>query len=117
MALLPKAPIDLSLAPVAAHVDLNLQRLRDRSQEEIEYELALELDRPLFANTRQERGDHVLRAACRNVDLHGWEASITEDGCRLRLSGGSVTIDLGLGEAVMRYIHFGSVAPAPVAAG
>ncbi|HZE05519.1 MAG TPA: hypothetical protein VE127_09865 [Solirubrobacteraceae bacterium] len=117
MALLPKAPIDLSLAPVAAQVDLNLQTLRDRAQEEIEYELQLELDRPLFANTREERAEHVLRAAFRNIDLHGWHGSITEDGCRLRLSGGSVTIDLGLGETVMRYIHTGSIAPASAVAG
>jgi hypothetical protein len=42
--------------------------------------------------------------ALRNVDRHGWEATITDDGCRLRLSGGSVTLDLGLGATVMRYI-------------
>jgi hypothetical protein len=42
--------------------------------------------------------------ALRNVDRHGWDATITDDDCRLRLSGGSVTLDLGLGGTVMRYI-------------
>lgn len=112
MTLLPKAPADITLAPVAAQIDLNLQRIRDRTQSEIEYELQLALDRPLIPDTREERADHVLRAALRNVDRHGWTAEITADGARLRLTGGSVTLDLGLGEAVMDYIHSGAVTAA-----
>ena len=107
MALLPKGPADMALAPVAAEIDINLQRLRDRAPSEIDYELGLQLDRPLMTNTRDERADHVLQAALRNIDRHGWEAAITDDGCRLRLSGGSVTLDLGLGAAVMTYIDDG----------
>jgi hypothetical protein len=49
----------------------------------------------------------VLEAAVRNVDLHGWTPTVTEDHCRLRLSGGSVSLDLGLGAAIMRYIDGG----------
>jgi hypothetical protein len=101
MSLRPKTHADLALAPVAARVDLNLQELRDRTPEEIDYELALRLDQPLIPNTRDERAEHVRRAAVRGVDLHGWTAGITEDGCRLRLSGGSVTLDLGLGATLM----------------
>lgn len=108
MTLRPKAPVDITLAPVAAEIDLNLQSLRDRPPREIDYELQLQLDRPVIGNTRQERADHVLRAAMRNVDRHGWEGTITDDGCRLHLAGGSVTIDLGLGETVMRYIEAGA---------
>jgi len=104
MTLRPKAPTDMVLAPVAAEIDLNLQRLRDRPTAEIAYELALELDRPLFENTRKERATHVLRVALRDVDLHGWQAEITDDGSRLHLSGGSVTLDLGLSTTVMSYI-------------
>lgn len=114
MTLLPKNPTDMALAPVAVHIDLNLQRLRDRSPGEIEYELQLELDRPLFANTFAERADHVLRVATRGVDLHGWQTTITDDGCRLRLAGGSVTLELGLGAALMTYIRAGAVAGAAV---
>src|ERR1022692_1124182 len=101
MTLRPKVPLDMALAPVAAQIDLNLQLLRDRTPREIDYELQLQLDRPQIADTREERAEHVLRAALRNIDRHGWEATITDDGCRLRLTGGSVSLDLGLGAAVM----------------
>ena len=107
MTVLPKGPVDMALAPVAVEVDLNLQRLRDKPPMEIDYELGLQLDRPLLANTRAERAEHVLRAALRNVERHHWDGAITDDGCRLRLSGGSVTLDLGLGAAVMAYIDNG----------
>jgi hypothetical protein len=107
MTLRPKVPTDMALAPVAAEIDINLQRLRDKSPGDIQFELELELDRPLFANTRDVRAAQVLRVALRNVDRHGWEGVITGDGCRLHLTGGSVTLDLGLGAAVMGYIETG----------
>ncbi len=114
MTLRPKTPSDLVLAPVAAHVDMNLQELRDRTPQEIDYQLSLKLDQPLLTNPREERAEHVRRAAVRGIDLHGWRAEITDDGCRLRLSGGSVTIDLGLGASVMSYITTGVRAAASV---
>jgi hypothetical protein len=83
--------MDLALAPVAAAIDLNHQRLRDEADH----------------NTAEKRGASVRDLALRGVDAHDWEAGITEDACRLRLSGGSVTLDLGLGEAVMQYIRGG----------
>lgn len=104
MTLLPKASVDMMLAPVAAEIDINLQRLRDKSPGEVDATLQLELDRETWPDTPDERADHVLQAACRNVDLHGWQAAITEDGSRLRLSGGSVSIDLGLGRALTAFI-------------
>ena len=110
MTLHPKTLTDMALAPVAAEIDLNLQRLRDKAPVDIDYELGLVLDRPLMENTRDERAEHVLRAAVRNVERHGWEATITDDGSRLHLSGGSVTLDLGLGDTVTRYIHDGTAA-------
>jgi hypothetical protein len=108
MTLHPKVPTDMALAPVAAEIDSNLQRLRDKSAGDIQYELGLELDRPLFANTRDERAGQVLQMALRNVDRHGWEGAITDDDSRLHLTGGSVTLDLGLGAAVMGYIEGGT---------
>jgi hypothetical protein len=107
MTLHPKVPIDILLAPVAAEIDGNLQRLRGRTPVEIDTELQLELDKPLFENSRDERAGRVLRAAIRNVDLHPWNGAITEDGSGLRLTGGSVTIDLSLGAQVTRYIEDG----------
>ena len=104
MALRPKTTNDLALAPVAAQLDMNLARLRDCSPTEIDFQLALELDRPAHLGTVEERADRVLAVAVRNVELHGWVPSITDDRCRLRLSGGSVSLDLGLSAEIMRYI-------------
>ncbi len=39
MTIHPKTPTDLTLAPVAVGIDMNLQRLRDKSVEGIEAEL------------------------------------------------------------------------------
>src|SRR5450755_33481 len=102
MTLHPKIPRDMALAPVAAEIDLNLQRLRDKGVKELDTELQLELNGPPMPNNREKRAAHVLRAAFRDVDLHGWQGSISEDACRLHLTGGSVTLDLGLGTSIAR---------------
>jgi len=100
----PKVPRDLILAPVAAEIDLNLQRLRDLPLDQLKFELDLELDRPEMRKTREERASRVLTAALRNVDTHHWTAEISDDGARLRLSGGSVSLDIGLSATLLRYI-------------
>lgn len=96
------------LAPVAAEIDLNLQRIRDVSAQQVLAELELELDRPAMSNDRAERAALVLRQALRDVDLHGWAAAISADGYRLKLNGGSVSLDLGLSEGITRYIQEGA---------
>lgn len=98
----------MALAPVAAEIDLNLQRLRDKDLKALDTELQLELNGPPMPDTRDKRADQVLRAAFRDVDAHGWHGSITGDACRLHLTGGSVTLDLGLGESIMQYIGNGT---------
>lgn len=104
----PKVPKDLSLAPVAAQIDRNLQRLRDEpSAIEIDREIVLETNMTGWKGTREEREQRLLEYALRNVELHGWEAAITEDGARLRLSGGSVSLDLGLSASLLRYLEDG----------
>ena len=100
--------MDLALAPVAAAIDLNLQGLRDLSLADLHRELGLRLDRPPIPNDRDERSKQILRAAIRNVDLHGWSGSISDDASRLQLSGGSVSIDLGLSAGIMAYIENGA---------
>ena len=109
MTLHPKNPRDMALAPVAAGIDLNLQGLRDKRPSELDTELQLELNGPPIPNTRDMRARQVLRASFRDVDLHGWQCSITKDACRLHLTGGSVTLDLGLGATIMEYIETGIV--------
>ena len=92
----PKQHKDLVLAPVASDIDINLQRMRDESVGGVEATLELELDRPAMTADRDERAALVLRQALRNVDMHGWRAAITNDGVRVHLDGGSLSIDLGL---------------------
>ena len=104
----PQVPMDLSLAPVAAAIDRNLQRLRDKeSAGEIDRELQLELDQPPLEDTREERRARVLALALRNIDLHGWEVDLAADDSRLHLSGGSVSLDLGLSAAILAYLADG----------
>jgi len=101
----PKSATDLFLAPVAVEIDRNLQRLRDLSPAEIATELDLELDRPESRSAgRQERKARVLQAALRNAHLHDWDGTISDDGARLHLEGGSVSLDLGLSASIMRYV-------------
>ena len=93
------------LAPVAAEIDLNLQRFRDLAPQELRFELDLELDRPELRHTREERASRILQAALRNVETctTGAPRSPTT-GARLRLTGGSVSLDLGLSAAILHYI-------------
>ncbi len=98
------------LAPVAAAVDLNLQSLRDKPPVEIDYLLVLELNLNTTGSTPADRTRWVLEAALRDVDLHDWQAEITDDSDRLRLEGGSVTLDLGLSATILRYIEQGAAA-------
>ena len=110
MTIHPRRQRDLLLAPVAAGIDLNLQRLRGKSAREIGGTLELELDKPAIQVDRDERTKLVLRQALRDVDMHGWTAAITDDGARVHLDGGSVSLDLGLGETVEHYIRDGVAA-------
>jgi hypothetical protein len=107
MTIHPKQQKDLMLAPVAAEIDRNLQRMRDMSSEDVEAELELELNTPAMRPDRDERAELVLRQALRDVDLHGWTASITADGYRVHLEGGSVSIDLGLSAGISTYVQEG----------
>jgi hypothetical protein len=107
MTLHPRSSKDLLLAPVAAEIDLNLQELRDQSTGEIADALALVLNTDRAGTGRDQRARRVLDFATRLVDLHDWQTEITADAARLRLSGGSVTIDLGLSASILQYIENG----------
>ena len=104
----PKKQKDLMLAPVAVDIDRNLQRLRVDTPFDVLAELELELDRPATCIERDERAELVLRQALRDVELHGWAATLSDDESRLHLDGGSVSIDLGLSPAITTYIVEGA---------
>ncbi len=95
------------LAPVAVEIDSNLRGMRDRSVRDVESQLELKLDTPAMRTVRAEREDLILRLAVHNVEMHGWRAAITDDGCRVHLEGGSVSIDLGLSANITAYIEEG----------
>jgi hypothetical protein len=103
----PKTPKDLLLAPVAAEIDLNLQPLRDLPPAEIADALGLTLNVDRAGADRAQRAARILDVALRSVELHDWHAEITDDAARLRLSGGSVTLDLGLSATLRDYIENG----------
>jgi len=104
MALHPKTTADLRLAPVAAEIDLNLQYIRNKSGHDLAAEVGLQLNQESPAATRDARAAQILGVAVRDVNLHGWSAEITDDDSRLHLSGGSVTLDVGLSTDILRYI-------------
>ena len=105
MTLHPNSVKDLTLAPVAAAIDINLQRVRDPSPDEIERTLQWELNDAPLKDSRDERSQRILKLALRDVDLHGWDAAVTEDRTAVRVSGGSVSLDLSLSAAVARFIE------------
>jgi hypothetical protein len=104
MSPLPHEAKDLALAPVAVEIDLKLQRLRAKSPKEIQLELETELDRPIPGD-RDERAQRVLELALRYVNTRGWAAVITDDNSAVRLTGGTVSLDISVGAAVMRFIE------------
>jgi hypothetical protein len=96
--------VDLMLAPVAVAIDRNLETLRETPAEAIEAALQMVLDRPGLGDSAEERASRVLEGALRTVDMHGWNAEIVADGSRLRLSGGSVSRDIGLSASLLDFI-------------
>jgi hypothetical protein len=103
----PKVPTDLALAPVAAEIDLNLQSLRDAPVEAIFESIALTLNAGAPGSSPEDRADQVLAVATRDVELHGWQATVSEDATRLHLEGGSVSLDVGLSATIERFIEDG----------
>ena len=106
MALHPKVSMDLALAPVAAAIDMNLQRLRDKSPKDLEADIELQLNRRR-GGSPEERAAEVRDLAIRDVDLHGWDVAISDDHVRLQMSGGSVGIELRLSVTLLAYIENG----------
>lgn len=104
MTLRPKNSTDLTLAPVAAAIDVNLQELRDEPPERVVDVVAFALN-TAPADTRDGRAKQILEVATRGVELHGWTAAISADATRVQLRGGSVSLDVGLSAVIRDYVE------------
>jgi hypothetical protein len=101
----PKNAKDLALAPVAVQVDENLRYLRSCTAAEVPAALELMLNAPERDDERSTRERRVLAAALRDVDLHGWDAALTDDGSAIRLTGGSVSLDIAVGASLLHHLE------------
>ena len=104
----PRTPKDLLLAPVAAEIDQNLSYLRDLDPKGIDEHVILSANTDTAGADRARRAKWILDEATRGVEMHDWTAEITDDAARLRLSGGSVSLDIGLSASLLEYILTGA---------
>jgi hypothetical protein len=104
-ALLTQRPTDLALSPVAAQIDRNLGKLRNLTSDEIAFDVALQLDYRPRNDDARERAECIRKLAVKCIRrLWGWKVELNPDYTHLRLSGGSVPIELGLSDSIHDYI-------------
>ena len=102
----PHSATDLALAPVLISIERNLARLRE--SEDLNFELALELnDDDSWYHTAEERAGRVRECALRDVGAHGWAVSPTPDLYGLAVSHSGYTVSLMLGERLTGYVTRG----------
>ena len=100
----PRSPTDLALAPVLIGIEQNLARLR--ASDDVEYALALDLnDDDGWYHSADERARRVMRAAVRDVDLHGWQVMPTQDRCGLAVTHGGYSVCVMLGSRLADYVE------------
>ena len=99
----PHDVVDLLLAPVALAIDARLEQLGQLTPAELEFEVALEGDRP--QRTRELREDGLLATITHTVDPHGWSCSWDPRG--LRLTHGQHAFVLGLPPSLSAYLAAG----------
>ena len=99
--MLPHDSADLALAPVARALDARLEHLGTLTEEEVTFEVALQVnDEP---SSRDDRESGLLAAIVADVDLHGWQPSWTPRGLSISHSDRSVV--LGLPRSVITYLE------------
>jgi hypothetical protein len=102
----PHSVTDLALSPVLVSIERNLARLRDN--DDLRYALVLELnDDDNAAATPDDRVRRVLRAAVRNVELHGWTVAPTPDRYGLAVTHGEYAVSIMLGRRLADYVENG----------
>jgi len=102
----PHSATDLALAPVLINIERNLALVRDT--DDLEYSLALALnDDNRWYHSAAERADRVRQYAVRNVDLHGWQVTPTQDLTGLAVEHSGYRVSLMLGRQLAGYIEHG----------
>ena len=105
--LYPHSGPDLALAPVLIQLERNLELLRKAAS--LPFELALELnDTESHYDTPELRAARVVRAATRNVNLHGLTVAPSADLTGLTVSHGEYRVSLMLGDSVVAYVRAGA---------
>jgi hypothetical protein len=103
----PHSAADLALAPVIIGLERNLARRRD--SDDLEFELAIQLDDDAsFYPEEADRAHRIMKAATRNLDLHGWTVSPTPDMQGLAVSHGQHTVSIMFGRQLANYIEHGT---------
>ncbi len=107
----PHSAADLALAPVLINIERNLAQVRDSN--DLEYSLALALnDDGRWYHSAEERAARVRELAIRNVDLHGWQVTPTQDLAGLAVEHSGYRVSLMLGKKLASYVEHGSLARA-----
>lgn len=102
----PHSAADLALAPVLINIERNLSRLRD--SEDLEYELALELnDDSGWYHTAGERARRLQQLATRGVDPHGWQIAPTADRQGLAVTHAGYRVSVMFGRRLSDYVEYG----------
>ncbi len=102
----PHSPADLALAPVLINIERNLAEVRD--SDDLEYSLALALnDDSHWYHSPAERAERVRQCAVRNVDLHGWQVTPTQDLAGLAVEHSGYRVSLAIGKQLAGYIEHG----------
>ena len=110
----PHTPGDLALAPVLINIEDNLHLLR--GSPDVVFVLALELD-DLEGQYQSpiDRATRVLRAATRNVNLHGLSVRPTDDLYGLEVAHEKYRVSLMLGKQLVEYVEHGPAPTSPAA--
>ena len=105
----PHCTADLALAPVLISIERNLAALRTCA--DLDFALALDQnDDDHWYHTPAERALRLQRSAIRNVDLHGWAVTPTEDGYGLAVTHGDYSVPVMLGQRLTDYVEHGLTA-------
>lgn len=108
--LYPHSGSDLALAPVLIQLERNLEMLR--SAEDVVLELALELnDTESLFQTPESRAARIVRAATRNVNLHGLEVAPSDDLAGVTVTHKEYRVSLMLGSRLGEYVRAGAGKP------